>query len=500
MNREDETHEAAEATESATEPTDNKNTARLELIEHYLPDAAATLRLGSRHIAEYPRVARPLPADPEQLFALRRDIRERIDIVQAALHSGGGVTVPKQVLETVLGDLNDSLEEIEYQRDRLDPPDEMGARAEIKTLARTMGTGVALGRAIRTNSCLGADEYGEAIAETLVMSAGDVCFGILAPWGRGKTHLGRVIERKLPEAYSSVWFSAWKYRARPELWAFLYEKFRTAHNATPWWQRYPQRFRAATHRTGKWSPHLALVVFALSAIPLGIWLYLGMILFGIIGLARLGLLYWKRQIHIRMTLQGYLGVPSHSDVLGLQGAISENLTSLIRGWTQPAARGRLLYGAITLWSLSLLCVCTSLAFNIYGAQTYRIPFLGDINAHASALVTIVIITALFALGTVTYTWLLTARNPTRRVALFVDDLDRVSDTELIDIIESLRLFLEESEISDRLQVVFLCQEDALHRAIVQRYRQASNADFIQETLHKLLVGYIRLPPWREESR
>ena len=76
------------------------------------------------------------------------------------------------------------------------------------------------------NACLGARDYANAMANVFADASGEVCFSILGHWGRGKTYLMRLTEEQLPENYETVWFSAWKYRTKPELWAYLYESFK----------------------------------------------------------------------------------------------------------------------------------------------------------------------------------------------------------------------------------------------------------------------------------
>jgi hypothetical protein len=57
-----------------------------------------------------------------------------------------------------------------------------------------------------------------------------------------------------------------------------------------------------------------------------------------------------------------------------------------------------------------------------------------------------------------------------RVLIIVDDLDRCAPAEIIDLIESLKLLLEDPQVQDRVQVMMLVDEDVLEHAIALKFR------------------------------
>ncbi len=100
--------------------------------------------------------------------------------------------------------------------------------------------------------------------------------------------------------------------------------------------------------------------------------------------------------------------------------------------------------------------------------------------------------------------LLLASGP-KRILLIVDDLDRCPHEQILEIIESIMLLLDDDEIQRRLQVAVLVEEEAVHHAIAEKYRYLwhdsanSQSDdvrsrVIQENLEKLFLVHLRLGP------
>jgi hypothetical protein len=88
-----------------------------------------------------------------------------------------------------------------------------------------------------------------------------------------------------------------------------------------------------------------------------------------------------------------------------------------------------------------------------------------------------------------------------RLLLVVDDLDRCDPDQMIAVIESLRLFLDEQEMSQRLQVAMLLDRTIFKRAMVNRgwrlgmlEKGSSESKFFREQEEKLFVAGLELPP------
>lgn len=69
-------------------------------------------------------------------------------------------------------------------------------------------------------------------------------------------------------------------------------------------------------------------------------------------------------------------------------------------------------------------------------------------------------------------------NPQKRIILFVDDIDRCSEERIVQLIDALRVMLEDEEISKRVIVIAAIDERMLKRAIKWKYRELLEADKI----------------------
>jgi hypothetical protein len=87
-----------------------------------------------------------------------------------------------------------------------------------------------------------------------------------------------------------------------------------------------------------------------------------------------------------------------------------------------------------------------------------------------------------------------------RVFLVVDDLDRCEPDQMLAVIESLRLFLDETEMSRRLQVAMLLDRGIFKRAVLSWGRRngmlaanVSESKLFLEQEEKLFVASLQLP-------
>ncbi len=101
--------------------------------------------------------------------------------------------------------------------------------------------------------------------------------------------------------------------------------------------------------------------------------------------------------------------------------------------------------------------------------------------------------------------LFVAQGP-RRILLVVDDLDRCEPRQMLEIIESIMLLLDDKEIQKRMQIAMLVEEEAIHTALLMKYehlrlpvvgtdRFDSKIDdrIVRENIEKIFVSYLRLP-------
>jgi hypothetical protein len=87
-----------------------------------------------------------------------------------------------------------------------------------------------------------------------------------------------------------------------------------------------------------------------------------------------------------------------------------------------------------------------------------------------------------------------------KLLLVVDDLDRCEPDQMLAVIESLRMFLDDPAMSSRLQIMMLLDLRALELALEKRCRchkvpQNRRKDYILEQREKWFVTELALPPF-----
>jgi hypothetical protein len=350
--------------------------------------------------------------------------------------------------------------------------------------------------------CLRVDDYAQALAAVMQAARGEFCFAIFGHWGRGKTFLLQRLAAFLPQSYRPVWFSAWKYRTRPEIWIHLYETIARASRVDGTWKSKPRAVRAFLVRHGAWPVVVSLFALAISILGLGVL----PVLIGAVGLVTI----LKAYAFVRWAakLPPFLfSVPRHSDKLGMQATIGEDLTALLKGWMPSDATRQYSSGLPSrLWLFPYVLAVVSL---VGAAWVGFHP--GDfawLKLHPPTEVRWVAVTILGSLGVFLPIWVVYAGRAPQQLALIIDDLDRCDPETMLELIESLKLLLEDPEVSARVQVFMLVDEDALHQAIANRYidvrrvetsnildsQETQLARAVDETIEKLFVAHLRLPP------
>lgn len=389
--------------------------------------------------------------------------------------------------------------------------------------------------------CLGVDDYARALSAVMNAAIGEFCLAVYGHWGRGKTFLMQRLSSVLPGRYRPVWFSAWKYRTTPEIWIHLYETIATASRRDGFWYSTPRAVRAYMSKNGVWPIILLLLSLSITTFGLG----LVPVLIGILGLIGLLKAYavsrWVAKVP-----RALFSLPQHRDKLGLQAAIADDLTALLQGWIRPrkkpqkanepppkkgreaAPRGtvptddtsqknpsgqELSWVWFVLYLLAVALFAVTLGFVLQGQEHGPIPI------HPPDEVRIALVAIVAAVGAALPIWIVCGGgNAVERIALIVDDLDRCDPPTMLELVESLKLLLEDPEVSTRVQVVMLVEEQALHHAIAERYshrtagdaereqsparlippRKAASPDdpSVCDTVEKLFVAHLRLPELR----
>jgi len=370
------------------------------------------------------------------------------------------------------------------------PPDPMPPPS---TGPQASGSGTRLVRdAAGERPCLNADEYASALADALANASGEICFALLGHWGRGKTYLARLVDRKLPDSYDRIWFSAWKYRSRPELWAHLHESFYEALMRSPWWRRVPRIFRANLHKYGIGPLLMMFIGAGIAAIPIGSLVGAAVVALGVIGAIRGALLYFKQRMPVARTLNRFLRVNRHIEKLGLQAAIGVDLESMVVGWAgRRPWRGAKPFLVLAGYAVSLGVLLGGLWLGFHG-EPLRILGVKLLDLYPSSTGFWTFLIVIGVLAVVLPMWLLGFGRDKHRLLLIIDDLDRMPSSEMLEVIESLKLFLENGVVREVIQLLMICEEDSLRRALANKYGDLAHA--VEENLQKLFIAHLRLPP------
>jgi hypothetical protein len=413
---------------------------------------------------------------------------------------------------------------------------------------------------------LGVRNYARAIATVLRTAKGEFTFALLGRWGSGKTTLvsqlipllldARVFRNSvgIPEAlrqyyvwrsYRVVMHNAWKYRSRPEAWVYAYKSLadEAARSFGPI-GRVLLAIRTSVHRRGIWPIAGALMMLALLALPLTAKLQLAAFAVSVAGFSTmlyLGAVTTSVSGKVRALFAKHLRLTQVDERLGMLALVGDDVRALLAGWTyriwgdRDDRGGRdFLPGRLVLPLIALALVAAIWAF---GLLRSGMPVSGDSTGEVMARLippgwaeaigplqnarptpastaqwTVFALWLVLAFAMLVLPWLARRGRP-NRVLMVIDDLDRCSASEMLDVIEGMKLLVDDSTVNRRLQVMMLVDESVLNHAIALRYsamieeriadvaddaRKAASAaardEVITEQNEKLFACHLRLAP------
>lgn len=354
--------------------------------------------------------------------------------------------------------------------------------------------------------CLNVDDYAKVLSTFFQSAVGEFCFALFGPWGRGKTHLMRLVTMDLQRhGYQAIWFTAWKYRTPLEIWAHLYETMRESLRGASWFARIGLTLRTAGARHGFWRVAVSILGSFLIVLPIAaIWNLIAYII-GFIGAFAVIFLVVQGAKGYRAfsSLHRQWAIPTHRERLGIQAMIGDDLKALL-----IANCPRLYFGDRRLIGRRLIVL-----FLLAAAETATVvwatvwppawlksgvlgitPFVG-LETWKLCL-PIAIWWAAIVCGAIA---LFVGVKINRQLVLIVDDLDRCEFPGMVEVIESIKLLLQDDEVMDRIQVVMLVEEVIVRDAVRQRLAPFSHESSdlnvaIDQHLEKLFVSFLRLPP------
>ncbi|WCT13797.1 P-loop NTPase fold protein [Mucilaginibacter jinjuensis] len=278
---------------------------------------------------------------------------------------------------------------------------------------------------------MGVGELAEELAEIIKIMPPEQgsMIGIFGKWGRGKTFLLEQTWEKLKadETFIKVDFHAWKYQDTPATWAYLYEcisgvYFNPEENCKllNWIIRARRIFFLNIKRKGIWP------IFKFLAI-LSAGLFAAVLSKELSGLGR-------------VQLQPYFSA------FGLSVSVFTTLYALFTTAKKDySAKAKDLF----------------LKYSAKHSFKEHLGVQAEIQKETLTLLKC---------------WIPKKLSGKRKIILFVEDIDRCSESKVIQIIDSLRVLLEDTEIAKRVIVVAAVDERMLKLAIRMKYHSLISVD------------------------
>lgn len=351
--------------------------------------------------------------------------------------------------------------------------------------------------------------------------------GVFGPWGRGKTYFVEQVCKALKIDYHTfesadnspfyfAKFHAWKYQDTKGVWAYLYEQIADRYydhlNKDEWKKPKDSKFfwclkkmmiipllkwknekillfRLNTERNGSKD----IYILFLSLIMIFVNAFLIRKIFeriteedlksvfqvinwaiaavGIISLTSICYKLYKLGKKGKRIVRKYTERPTFNHLLGVQAEIQGELKSLLAAWIKMGYRR---------------------------TESSKKPFKRFLS---------------FFWESKNNKWEEKLTGSEKRLLLFVDDVDRCSEDRLIQVVDSLRVLLEDEEIAKRLIVITAVDERILSRAILWKYKDVlklnggqkeeeksdildklNPSQLLREYMDKLFITGLKLPP------
>jgi hypothetical protein len=443
-----------------------------------------------------------------------------IDIKDIDTLAGWSIFLDDRGDATLPTELDESLE-LFTDSDALTRPDEDSEDPNIEE-SEFLALGTYTRRkATPEESCLGANKVAQVLSKFICNSVDEFCMAIFGGWGQGKTFLMERIRDILENeyAYRVVWFNAWKYRSTPELWAHLYQCFvsqftspaGTDGSSPSRFVKFALAIRASLYRDGYWAITFAVWSSLIVVLPLAILLNTLIVLISLIGIGWLAYFLHMRRASdtaVNKLLLRFGRLADHTSRLGAQAAIGEDLKSLLVAQMPKGALGNVSGLIAKVILLAAVPGIASILLLKMAANPEGWGYLEEIrellqgNLYQYVAISLAVWAA--AIGSAL---LLTCFLPAKctKVLLVVDDLDRCNAAQMLEVIESIKLLLEDEEIQKRVQVVMLIQENHLRDSIEYKFGSISDKSqqstvtkplktreyVVDEHLEKLFVAYYR---------
>jgi hypothetical protein len=299
-------------------------------------------------------------------------------------------------------------------------------------------------------ACFGVEQlancYFEHIDNAAGMASNTAIFGLYGAWGRGKTYFFNELQKlifnrnnKIRKGkddtikYDIVKFNAWKYQETPSIWAYLFE---TIFRSKSWCFRFfytiKRNIKSILCNTILLYIHTHITYLSTMKLDNQIHWLLGV---GGSSFVLWILKLWSANYNTAISLiKKYSKGVSFTKEMGIQAEIEKELEKLLRTW---------------------------------------IPLKKE-NTESTAWYT--------KLGHWFYNLRFKFRNRKQKVLLYVDDIDRCNEEQMMSIIDSLRTVLENDAIRKRLVVVCSIDSQKLMKGIELKYQKIYSGSELQKTV------------------
>ena len=275
-------------------------------------------------------------------------------------------------------------------------------------------------------------------------------FGVLGKWGRGKTYFINQLKKNLKNSKGFeniiIDFSAWQYQKTPEIWAYLYENI--ARERFKGWCKVPYIFLHNCKKR-KWGIITDLILPVTWMLIIKLWL--------------------QEDINI-------------SDTLSLSNDVLTFIPPII------LALGKILKDSLSDMS--------KVAVNFVKKHITRKSF-GHILGLQKEIQD--------ELRTLLQSWIgkRAIINNNKKIILIVDDIDRCNPDNVLDLLDSLRVVLDDNEISKRLKIIIavdhLIVKDMMKNRFKEYFHNSDNNEekekrYIRDYFDKLFLFSLHLAP------
>jgi hypothetical protein len=262
--------------------------------------------------------------------------------------------------------------------------------------------------------------------------------GIFGRWGRGKTFFWNELKKVFGEAearedektkFTAVEFHAWKYQDTPASWAYLYEAFVKAFYREPVYVYY-WNYRLFRIDEPLWLLS-AINRFRLNRRRLGSFTFLVGLLTVAFGFVWYFIIGFEEKFEL------------FKDILKTVGA------------------------SFVASVILFLYFYSGTAKDLFRKYFSRKTFVDLLGIQAEIQKEFIV---LF------HVWVPDYLLGKKRLALFVDDIDRCSEDRIIQVVDSLKVMMDDPSISNRVLVIAAIDENVLKRAIKLKYHKMVTED------------------------